>query len=122
VSPASWPNNPGHVVVIRTQHFENIYDLPAEIVGMLHAAIRTVALALKAAYACDRVSTHQHNEPAGNQDAWHYHVHVFPRYAGDSLVSQPKPAGAHDGRRMSTLRRQAACLPGNPTNLKSVGA
>jgi histidine triad (HIT) family protein len=27
----------------------------------------------------------QHNEPAGNQDAWHYHVHVFPRYAGDAL-------------------------------------
>jgi histidine triad (HIT) family protein len=27
----------------------------------------------------------QHNEPAGNQDRWHYHMHVFPRYAGDDL-------------------------------------
>lgn len=24
-------------------------------------------------------------QPTGNQDVWHYHVHVFPRYAGDQL-------------------------------------
>lgn len=24
-------------------------------------------------------------EPDGNQDVWHYHVHLFPRYAGDDL-------------------------------------
>jgi diadenosine tetraphosphate (Ap4A) HIT family hydrolase len=23
------------------------------------------------------------NEPAGNQDVWHLHVHVFPRHDGD---------------------------------------
>lgn len=85
VSPAWWPNNPGHVLVIPVQHFENLYDLPVELGGALHAAIRSVALAFKATYACDGVSTRQHNEPAGNQDVWHYHVHVFPRYAGDSL-------------------------------------
>ncbi len=30
-------------------------------------------------------SVRQHNEPAGNQDVWHYHMHVFPRYTGDDL-------------------------------------
>ncbi len=34
-----------------------------------------------------RVSTRQHNEPAGYQDAWHHHVHVFPRYPGDNLYN-----------------------------------
>ena len=47
--------------------------------------IDALALAFKAAYRCDGVSTRQHNEPAGNQDVWHYHLHVFPRYAGDDL-------------------------------------
>ena len=43
-------------------------------------------------WACDGTSVRQHNEPAGNQDAWHYHVHVFPRYAGDSLYgTRPYP-------------------------------
>lgn len=27
----------------------------------------------------------QHNEPDGNQNVWHFHVHVFPRYKDDNL-------------------------------------
>jgi histidine triad (HIT) family protein len=40
---------------------------------------------MKRAYGCDGTSVRQHNEPAGDQDVWHYHLHVFPRYAGDDL-------------------------------------
>jgi histidine triad (HIT) family protein len=40
---------------------------------------------LRRAYACDGTSLRQHNEPAGNQDVWHHHVHVFPRFTGDEL-------------------------------------
>lgn len=36
-------------------------------------------------YKCDGVSSRQHNEPCGNQDVWHYHLHVFPRYKDDNL-------------------------------------
>ena len=28
--------------------------------------------------------------PAGNQDVWHYHLHVFPRYSNDGLHAGPK--------------------------------
>ena len=47
-----------------------------------------VAVAIRDAYGCERVSTRQHNEPAGNQDVWHLHVHVFPRYANDQLYQR----------------------------------
>jgi histidine triad (HIT) family protein len=40
---------------------------------------------MKEAYRCDGTSFRQHNEPAGNQDVWHYHLHVFPRYHGNDL-------------------------------------
>ena len=85
VSAAWWPNNPGHVIVIPNQHFENIYDLPLAFASEIHRVARDIALAFKAAYGCEGVSTRQHNEPAGNQDVWHYHLHVFPRYTGDEL-------------------------------------
>jgi histidine triad (HIT) family protein len=101
VAPAWWPNNPGHVLVIPTAHFENLFDLPVETGGLVHAAIRRVALALKTTYACDGISTRQHNEPAGNQDVWHYHVHVFPRYAGDALYL------SHAQRRWTTPEERA---------------
>lgn len=45
---------------------------------------------MKRVYGCDAVSTVQHNEPYGNQDVWHYHVHVFPRYDGDNLYRSPR--------------------------------
>lgn len=80
-----WPKNPGHVLVVPNRHYENIYDLPIEEGGRIHQVVQEVALAMKRAYGCDGISTRQHNEPAGNQDVWHYHVHVFPRYGDDDL-------------------------------------
>lgn len=32
----------------------------------------------------------QHNEPAGNQDVWHYHLHVFPRFVNDKLYKSDR--------------------------------
>lgn len=85
LNPKWWPRNPGGALVIPIEHYENLYDLPVELGTPLQAAIRDTALAMKSAYDCDGVSTRQHNEPAGNQDVWHYHVHVFPRFADDGL-------------------------------------
>lgn len=82
-----WPNNHGHVLVVPTEHHENLYDLPAEYGHAVHDVVREVAIAIRHTYDCAGVSTRQHNEPAGYQDAWHYHVHVFPRYVGDELYS-----------------------------------
>jgi len=80
-----WPNNPGHVLIVPNPHYENLYDLPLEYGLAIHAASREIALAMKAAYGCDGISTRQHNEPAGFQEVWHYHLHVFPRWENDEL-------------------------------------
>lgn len=82
-----WPNNHGHVLVVPDNHHENLYDLPAEYGYAVHDLVRDIALAMKNVYKCDGTSVRQHNEPAGSQDVWHYHVHVFPRYAGDNLYA-----------------------------------
>ena len=80
-----WAHNPGHVLVAPADHVENMYDLPMALAAEVHEAARLVALAMKRAYGCEGVSTRQHNEPAGGQDVWHYHLHVFPRYRRDDL-------------------------------------
>ena len=90
VSLHKWPNNPGHVVIIPTEHYENIYDLPLRLATKTHDCARAVALVMKTVYACDGISTRQHNEPDGGQDVWHYHLHVFPRYHGDNLYLSHK--------------------------------
>lgn len=78
---------PVNVLVVPNDHVENLYDLDARYAADLHRMTRAIALALKGVYGCDGVSTRQHNEPAGLQDVWHYHVHVTPRFPGDRLYA-----------------------------------
>ncbi len=97
ISARQWPNNPGHVIIVPNQHFENLYDLPDSVATIIHQTAKAIALAMKQAYGCGGISTRQHNEPAGNQDVWHYHLHVFPRYLNDGLyVSRPEYMKAHE--------------------------
>jgi histidine triad (HIT) family protein len=106
-----WPNNLGHVIVIPNEHFEQLYDLPSEYGHAIHDVAREMALALKQVYTCDGISTRQHNEPAGGQDVWHYHLHVFPRYAGDDLYrSAPLPGFAPAAHRHAYAARLRSYL------------
>src|SRR5687767_1579537 len=66
-------------------HYENIYELPVPYMAKIQERAKSVAIAMKTAFSCDGVSTRQHNEPAGNQDVWHYHLHVTPRYENDNF-------------------------------------
>ena len=85
MNPRWWDNNPGNVLVVPNAHFENLYELPPDYGTPIFQAARDAALAMKAAYGCGGVSTRQHNEPAGYQEVWHYHLHVFPRWEGDNF-------------------------------------
>jgi len=88
ISPRWCPKNHGHVLVIPNEHVENLYAIDDDLLGAVYATAKRIAIGLKEAYRCDGTSTRQHNEPAGDQDVWHVHVHVFPRYPGDRLYQR----------------------------------
>jgi histidine triad (HIT) family protein len=101
ISPRWWPNNPGHVLVVPNAHQENLYDLTPEYGHAVADLVREVAIAIRSSYFCAGTSTRQHNEPAGYQDVWHHHVHVFPRYQGDNLYgSRPNPVYVDSSARL----------------------
>ncbi len=119
-----WPGNPGNTIIIPNRHFENIYELPVENAAKVHGLAKAVALAMKQAYQCDGVSLRQHNEPAGNQDVWHYHVHVTPRYQGDHFYTTYLSAGkmmpaADRARLAETLRKPVLLFMETDYMLKS---
>jgi histidine triad (HIT) family protein len=45
---------------------------------------KRIACVLKQTFAAEGISIRQHNEPAGGQEVLHFHLHVIPRYAGDT--------------------------------------
>lgn len=75
--------NAGHAIVVPNEHFENIYDLTAEVGHRIFDIAKKISLAMKDVYACDGITIRQNNEPAGDQHAFHFHLHVFPRYEND---------------------------------------
>ena len=85
-----WGINKGNVLIIPKQHFENIYTIDENVGVDIIYATKLIAYAMIEVFACDGISTRQHNEPAGNQDIWHFHQHVFPRFSGDNLYSSQK--------------------------------
>lgn len=48
------------------------------------------AIIMKKAYVCDGIQLQQHNEPAGGQHAFHFHLHIIPRYSNDDFFKQAK--------------------------------
>jgi histidine triad (HIT) family protein len=85
IAPTWWVNNPGHVLVIPNKHHENIYNIPDDQIAEVYKTAKKIAIAIRNTYECQGISTRQHNEPAGDQDVWHFHVHIYPRYDEDRL-------------------------------------
>ena len=88
IAPRWWPANHGAALVVPRTHHENLYDLPADIGHAVWDLTQRVAVAMRETYDCAGISTRQHNEPAGGQDVWHLHVHVFPRREDDRLYER----------------------------------
>jgi histidine triad (HIT) family protein len=93
IGARQWPSNHGDTIIIPNQHYENIFDLPAELAKPIQEMSRAVALAMKDVYRCSGISLRQHNEPSGNQEVWHYHLHVTPRYMGDEFYAKYTNSG-----------------------------
>jgi histidine triad (HIT) family protein len=77
--------NDGHPLIVPVEHVENIYDLPTETAHRISEVAKQTALALKQTRKADGVTIIQNNEPAGDQHAFHYHLHLVPRFDGDAF-------------------------------------
>lgn len=81
-----FPLRRGHVLVIPKLHQQRLQDLPEDIRAHL---INTAARIAAAQYASDLQPAAVHymvnDGPAAQQTVPHVHMHVLPRYRGDSL-------------------------------------
>lgn len=84
------------MLVIPNEHHENVYSIPDDQIAEVYKTAKKIAIAIRNTYECQGTSTRQHNEPAGNQDVWHFHVHVYPRYDEDHLYRNHDKKGFVD--------------------------
>lgn len=114
IAPQWWPGNAGAVLVIPKTHVDTLYDITPEDGHAVWDLTQQVARAIRSTYHCTETSTRQHNEPDGNQDVWHLHVHVFPRFVDDDLYlrhAQAQWHGPEERRPFADLLRRELRLP-----------
>jgi histidine triad (HIT) family protein len=81
------PINPGHALVIPKGHYENIYEIPDEILKQISVVTKKTAMAVKDATQADGINVNMNNEKASGQAVFHAHWHIIPRYYGDGYKS-----------------------------------
>lgn len=88
ISSKAIKGNEGHPLIVPMQHAENIYELPKEAGHRIFDIAKKVAITLKTTRNCDGVTLVQNNEPAGDQHAFHYHLHIVPRFTNDQFATE----------------------------------
>lgn len=75
----------GHVIILPKNHAANIYELPDEDASKIMVVAKKIATAIEKSYHCDGVNILQNNGEAAGQTVFHLHVHVIPRFKGDTV-------------------------------------
>ena len=80
------PPNPYKAMILPKDHVENIYDLSAEQASHIFQAAVVVANGIKSASKCPGLNLIQSNGVIGQQDVFHFHLHLLPRIENDSVT------------------------------------
>src|SRR5262245_44018588 len=87
-----YPAADGHVLVLPKRHSRDVWEVSAEDAQGTIVASLQVAHMIRRALAPDGINLVHASGAAAWQSVFHFHIHVVPRYEGDSLV----PPWPHD--------------------------
>lgn len=80
------PVNTGHVLVIPQEHCMHLADVPPDLTAHLFVITQQVAAAVrKSGVTCEGINIFLADGEAAYQEVFHVHVHVIPRFKGDSF-------------------------------------
>jgi diadenosine tetraphosphate (Ap4A) HIT family hydrolase len=80
------PVNAGHVLVVPARHAVGLHDLDPETGAQIFRVGQAVAAGLRrSGIACEGVNFFVADGEAAGQEVFHFHLHVFPRFAGDGF-------------------------------------
>lgn len=83
------PVHKGHTLIVPKVAFENIFDGNSETLAHMMKVAQRIGKAQKQSLKADGVSLVMSNGAAADQDVFHAHLHVIPRYEGDGEYKAP---------------------------------
>ena len=80
----SFPVSPGHTLIIPKRHVGSFFDVTGDEREAMLALLDSAKLGLDAAFHPDGYNVGINDGEAAGQTVPHLHLHLIPRYAGDS--------------------------------------
>ena len=99
----------GHLLVIPKPHFENVSDLPADLMAAVAAHFPSLGRALMAVTGATGFNILANEGAVAGQEVGHVHFHLIPRADGDGLGYRWNPTNYPPGRmdELATKYRKA---------------
>src|SRR3989344_3470222 len=91
------PVNIGHTLVIPKTHHANLYETPDDALAHMIAVVKKLSIAVKGALSADGINIEMNNDPVAGQIIFHTHLHIIPRFSGDSLKHWPSAREYNEG-------------------------
>ena len=76
------PASKGHALVVPKDHFADIYEIDADVLGKAIQVGQKVIKHVTPILGCDGYNLMQNNGEVSGQTVFHFHLHLIPRYKG----------------------------------------
>lgn len=85
------PASKGHALILPKDHYANLYEMPDELAAGAMVLAKKMITKLTEIVGCDGYNVLQNNGAAAGQTVFHFHMHLIPRYEGDTVAIGWKP-------------------------------
>lgn len=105
-----FPLADGHVLVLPRRHIADIFDMPDALAKPVLGMAARVARAQKLAFQAEGVTLRQNNGAASDQHLFHFHLHVVPRFEGDTEAFNREPEWVTEAAQKAMARKLSQAL------------
>ncbi|MPZ87380.1 MAG: HIT domain-containing protein [Nitriliruptorales bacterium] len=79
------PATAGHALVVPRRHIADLWDMTVDLAGPLMTAVHRLAGRMRDRLTPEGLNLLQSTRAAAFQTVFHLHVHLIPRYSGDTI-------------------------------------
>ncbi len=79
------PASRGHALVLPKKHFADLFEMDDATASKVFVVAKRVAARMNKALGCTGFNLLQNNGEVAGQSVFHFHMHLIPRYQGDSV-------------------------------------
>ena len=102
------PASKGHALILPKEHYADIYEIDEKTAGHAMQLAKKLAKHMTDVLKCDGFNIVQNNGECAGQTVFHFHMHLIPRYNGDSVGITWTPGTLTDEAKEEILKKVKA--------------